>query len=376
MLVLAIGLGAVLLSGAAALEPAGWLAMETAFVATAVALVALGVGVLVVAVGVDRQRREATEAHVLATRSYEREAGLPEANVEELVDERASRIEGRVARHHRALEALEPRIERLEVESDEMRTRIDGLPEPIVQAVGPETYDRRFQDLEQAVDRIDERQEQLRMIAESTYARLAKHIEHDDDTLERMMGELREAKGRQETLVDLLARAGTIRAHSSGTDGGNGDPTRWRRVGSEPSYPIAAYRIEKIHGMSKDAAETLHRHGVNLSDALLHTDLDALAASTGLDREDLQRWRDTAELMSIDGIGPELGVRLVEQDVRSIGQLAALQPDELSRLVRRSYEEEGREEPGILARAMPSNAKSILANARAASERIEWAPQA
>jgi predicted flap endonuclease-1-like 5' DNA nuclease len=140
----------------------------------------------------------------------------------------------------------------------------------------------------------------------------------------------------------------------------------------QPQYPVGMYKIERVPGITSTELNSLREFGINLTDELLHTDLEKLGTATGIEREKLQRWRDVSEIMAINGIGPKWAVALVDAGVTSITQLASLTAEELERDLWASYERKGLDakQRTLLKRTLPARSKKLIAAARKAAERL------
>lgn len=170
-------------------------------------------------------------------------------------------------------------------------------------------------------------------------------------------------------LEDLV---GTIASTSEpeGSEVERKAPSRGAIIEERPRYPVAKYEIEEIPSVGAAASRKLGAVGVNLTDTLLHTDLGRLAEATGIDRDQLDDWRATAELMSLDGMGPELSARLVSVGVTRIEELARLDPDELSDLLLETYDDE-ESDSEVLTRTLPRRSEKIIDRARSAAMRLQ-----
>lgn len=169
-----------------------------------------------------------------------------------------------------------------------------------------------------------------------------------------------------EDLVGSIASA----SEPEGSEVKREAPSRGAIIEERPRYPVAKYEIEEIPSVGAAASRKLGAVGVNLTDTLLHTDLDRLAEATGIDREQLGDWRATAELMSLDGMGPELSARLVSVGVTRIDELARLDPDELSDLLLETYDDE-ESDSEVLTRTLPRRSEKIIDRARSAAMRLQ-----
>jgi predicted flap endonuclease-1-like 5' DNA nuclease len=140
----------------------------------------------------------------------------------------------------------------------------------------------------------------------------------------------------------------------------------------QPRYPVAADKINKLPGVSKADADKLQTYGVNLTDELLHADLKRLSDASGIALDKLERWRDICELVAINGIGPSWATRLVDADVRSIKALAEMTPEQLERVLEKSYEKQGasEEKMELFRRTLPARTRDLVAAAKKAAKAL------
>lgn len=139
-----------------------------------------------------------------------------------------------------------------------------------------------------------------------------------------------------------------------------------------PKYPVGVYKVNKVPGVTAADAEKLRTYGINLSDELLHADLDKLADATGIDKGKIEYWRDMSELMAINGIGPTWAKQLVDADVRNIQQLSEMSAEELTETLIKSAQRQGADEGKItlLRRTLPSRTKKLVTAARSAAKSL------
>lgn len=140
----------------------------------------------------------------------------------------------------------------------------------------------------------------------------------------------------------------------------------------EPRYPVAQDKVAKLPGITAGEIEKLRTYGINLTDALLHADLDKLTEATGITRDRLQRLRDISELIALNGIGPTWAARLVDADITSIPQLAKLEHEELESILLKSYEKQGASEEKMVLfrRTLPARCKTLVTAARKAAKQL------
>ncbi len=296
--------------------------------------------------------------------------------------------------------AAERRIASLEEETKLARSRpaSQGISSQDMEQALKRHEDRigaRFEDNEQAFGRlrsdvsnaldqherrIQEKLETLEAkmdnaIREEGYASTERYFSRQDRFLADIHEEMDDRLSRQEALVSAILHEQDEVLSAMSTNGmEEGDVGRPSKLdegqGARPLYPVAKYEVTEIPGLGASDARKMRRYGVNLTDTLLHTDIESLAEATGLDQDDLRRWRATAELMAIDGIGPKLSARLVDAGIQSIDELARLTPDELSSILEEAATGDGEGEQ-IFARSLPRRTEKIIDRAQQAAVRLE-----
>jgi predicted flap endonuclease-1-like 5' DNA nuclease len=86
-------------------------------------------------------------------------------------------------------------------------------------------------------------------------------------------------------------------------------------------------RVEDVEGIGKTFADKLGEAGVNTTDDLLEqggsaSGRDRLAAATGISVREILKWANHADLMRLDGVGPEFAELLEAAGVDSPAELA------------------------------------------------------
>jgi predicted flap endonuclease-1-like 5' DNA nuclease len=86
-------------------------------------------------------------------------------------------------------------------------------------------------------------------------------------------------------------------------------------------------RVEDVEGIGKTFADKLGEAGVNTTDDLLEqggsaSGRDRLAAATGISVREILKWTNHADLMRLDGVGPEFAELLEAAGVDSPAELA------------------------------------------------------
>ncbi len=91
--------------------------------------------------------------------------------------------------------------------------------------------------------------------------------------------------------------------------------------------PIAPYLVEEIRGIGRTYGAHLEQANIRTTDELLErcatpAGRRAVAQDTGISAERLLRWARMADLMRIDGIGPDYARLLEEAGVTTVAALA------------------------------------------------------
>ncbi|MCA1812461.1 MAG: DUF4332 domain-containing protein [Halobacteriales archaeon] len=183
--------------------------------------------------------------------------------------------------------------------------------------------------------------------------------------LESRLTDLSEAPiappARTATVATVPEIVEVVRPMATLTDGNGGG----ERTEMEPQtrFPVKLMKTGDLPGIKATEVEKLRTYGINVTDEMLHADLDRLAEASGVDRQRLQRFRDLSEVIGVKGIGPVWGERLVDAGINDIRHLAKLTPEELSRTLLRSYEKQGLGEKRmlVLQRTLPARAGQLIA---------------
>src|SRR5581483_6791321 len=94
--------------------------------------------------------------------------------------------------------------------------------------------------------------------------------------------------------------------------------------------PLAvAPPIEDIRGIGQHYRSQLEAAGVHDAAALLADDPQTLSNRTGVPLARVRRWQAIADLERVPGLQPEAAALLEERGIRSVGQLARTDPDDL-----------------------------------------------
>lgn len=101
-------------------------------------------------------------------------------------------------------------------------------------------------------------------------------------------------------------------------------------------YPKMYIDIEKIEGIGPIRAKTLREAGIKYTDDLEDADIEKLAEKTWLPERRLRDWRAMAEIMHVVDVGPQFSEVLVRSGIKSIDELAAQEPEKLTRKVKRT----------------------------------------
>lgn len=427
VLVLALGLAAVVGLGLTGISSPGVLDQQTAFLVLGGAILVMIPATFVLLYRSKENHRQINEHERLASAQIEAlETDVDHALRREEISPRMQELTDAAREHSRAHERQEQTLERIEDTLEDGTADVDGLGVKIEeiadrqQAMFSEVLGRQadaFRDQEQMMrrslqleearitslldrqERILEQQERLlenghegeagygAMRGSSEYPLeglvTARSLEHRDPmpaeteptkgqatTEHPASGALRsELEEQTDLLRDLVTSLGTSQVEDEATVTRQA-PSRGAILEERPRYPVAKYNVDEIPTLGASQARELGAYGVNLTDTLLHTDLDRLAEATGIDRERLRTWQETAELMSLDGLGPALSSRLVSVGISSIEELARLDPDELSDMLLETYEGETDADNEVLTRTLPRRSEKIIDRAREASMRL------
>ncbi len=285
------------------------------------------------------------ETNLVRTRSADR--GISSQDMEQAISRHEDRLATRLGNQEDAFERLNASVQdALEQHKRETEAKLEALEAKIDNA-----------------------------IREEGYATTERYFSRQDGFLDEVHEEIDQRLSRQEAMVSAILHEqdqvlAALASNGVGRAGDQGSGGIDREVKRRPLYPVAKYEVTEIPDVSASEARQLRRYGVNLTDTLLHTDIESLAASTGIDEERLERWRATAELMAIDGIGAKLSARLVDAGIASIDELARLTPDELSGILEEaaSSAEDGQQ---IFARSLPQRTEKIIDQAQQAAMRLE-----
>ncbi len=116
--------------------------------------------------------------------------------------------------------------------------------------------------------------------------------------------------------------------------------SRGVKVQSGDAYTVTShapfgrvYPIADVEGIGNKTAYTLQRLGILDTEHLWHADVPTLAAELDVTPKQIRQWQSQAELMAIDGIGPQWGELLATAGVVSIAHLANLHARELMELI-------------------------------------------
>lgn len=96
------------------------------------------------------------------------------------------------------------------------------------------------------------------------------------------------------------------------------------------------YKIIDIEGIGDAYAERLINAGITTTEDLLNACLtevgrDLIAEKTGIASKLIYKWTNHADLIRVDGIGPQFAELLNAAGVESVGQLAAQNAEDLEK---------------------------------------------
>lgn len=95
------------------------------------------------------------------------------------------------------------------------------------------------------------------------------------------------------------------------------------------SVPVSGESVIEIEGIGAEYSKKLAAAGVKTIPELRAADATTLAAQTGLSENMVRDWQGMADLMQVQGIGPQYSELLVKSGVASVQDLSEADPDEL-----------------------------------------------
>lgn len=87
-------------------------------------------------------------------------------------------------------------------------------------------------------------------------------------------------------------------------------------------YPEMYWDVKKLEGVGEVHAKALHKEGVKTVDDMLKANIKKLSKATGIDAKMLWHWRDSAEILSVEGIDAIQAEILVKAGINGIYELA------------------------------------------------------
>lgn len=134
--------------------------------------------------------------------------------------------------------------------------------------------------------------------------------------------------------------------------------------------PPGVHPLAAVPGLAPEDAARLGRLGVHTTADLCACDIAALHLASGLGVGHLQRSRDTAELMALDGVGPAFAATLVHAGLASVRILARLTAGDVERFLRRALRHSGADDDGLgLPGSLAEQCQRLVAAARLADLR-------
>lgn len=97
--------------------------------------------------------------------------------------------------------------------------------------------------------------------------------------------------------------------------------------------------VEDVEGIGETYKQALTDLDIVDTEQLWDADPDAIAEALDVGHRRVRNWQDQAELMALNGVGPQYAELLVRAGIRSIGELAVWEPDPLIKAVRDKQEE-------------------------------------
>lgn len=121
-----------------------------------------------------------------------------------------------------------------------------------------------------------------------------------------------------------------------------GDCPKCGKRGVLPATPLeGGLPVIDLEGIGPSFADKLALVGISNSEQLRAADLDAVSAITEIPTANLEAWKAMADLVRVQGIGPQFAEALARAGVRSVKELAAKKPKDLAKQVRTYLEDIG-----------------------------------
>lgn len=91
--------------------------------------------------------------------------------------------------------------------------------------------------------------------------------------------------------------------------------------------------VEDVEGIGSTFSQALAAEGIEDTEQLWVADPEVLAERLDVAKRRVRSWQDQAELMALNGVGPQYAELMVRAGIRSIGELAVWEPDPLLKAV-------------------------------------------
>ncbi len=107
---------------------------------------------------------------------------------------------------------------------------------------------------------------------------------------------------------------------------------------------MSTYKVEEIEGIGPVNAAKLEKAGIKTVEDLLEKCASrkgraAVAEETGIDEKKILKWTNHADLMRIDGVGPEFAELLEAAGVDTVKELRNRNPENLAKAMAEKNEE-------------------------------------
>lgn len=101
---------------------------------------------------------------------------------------------------------------------------------------------------------------------------------------------------------------------------------------------MSTYKVEEIEGIGPVNAAKLEKAGIKTVEDLLERCASRkgrgeVAEATGIDEKKILKWTNHADLMRIDGVGPEFAELLEAAGVDTVKELATRKPENLAKTI-------------------------------------------
>lgn len=114
--------------------------------------------------------------------------------------------------------------------------------------------------------------------------------------------------------------------------------------------PRGVLPLAAVPGIGAEDAARLGRLGLHTTSDFAFADLPALARASGIGEAHLQRWREAAELLALEGMDAAFAAQLLDAGLGSVRILARLSPADVERFLTRHLRRSGADDDGLARR--------------------------